>query len=138
MEDMSNVKDFEELADNIYLIKKGVRSCFMESITGAKEDIVNQERKELSVFHQLQKIKVYIEENGLCFYAYQLAKDKDDADDRLSFIYWAYKYPHQGVILRSLQGKHSYIEEWIIGKLLGYSDEAMEEFLQKRQSKKEG
>lgn len=122
-------REMNEIIDNIYLIQKGVRSTYMTSITAPKERTVLNNSSILSLSDKLDKIEEYVKKEGLYLYAYSLSRDEYDLDEEESACIWIYKYSHQGEIIRSLTGSHSFVEEWITGKLLGYSDEAMENFL---------
>jgi len=49
---------------------------------------------------------------------------------------WVYKYPHTLEIIKSLQQVSSDIlKHWILGKLFGYSEEAIREFLTSERAK---
>lgn len=124
-----------EIEENIYLMKKGVRGAYMMTLTGynvrytfgcgGPEDLLE------TLEDQLKEVKEIVREHGLFFHSHLLAHDEYDLDDEDTAVVWIYRFPHQGRIIRSLKGDHSYTEEWIIGKLLGYDDYAMEEFLKK-------
>lgn len=125
-----NFSEIEEIMDNVYLIERGVRSCYTSSISGPIDDYEYADGKVvLSVYNKLKQIEEYIKSHNLYFYSYKYKKEDDDFGDHESFCIWVYKYPHQGKILKMLPGQHGYLEEWITGKLLNYSDECMEEFL---------
>lgn len=121
-----------EIEDNMYLIKKGVRGAYTTSITAPREPIEFAEDRVDSLTEILSELEGIVKEEGLHLYSYLLPhNDMYDLDDEDTAVVWIYRFPHQGEILRSLKGDHSYLEEWIIGKLLGYDDYAMEEFLKK-------
>lgn len=128
----------EEVMDNCYLINKGVRSCYMTTVTGPDEDyesgVYENPYIVISVSKKVKAIEDYAKKEGLYFYSYKLKDlEEDIALDQYTYCCWIYKYPHQGIILKSLPGEHGFIEEWIVGKLLGYSDAAMEEFLSQKE-----
>lgn len=126
--------EMKEVLDNVYLIKKGVRSCYMEIISGPEQNyesgIYDNPTIILSVFKKLKAIEKYVKEEGLYFYSYKLKDFEEDIElGNKSYCFWIYKYPHQGILLEHIPREHGFVEEWIIGKLLGYSDESMEKFL---------
>lgn len=124
--------EMEQIMDNCYLIKKGVRSAYLCTITAPIDAIEFDDMSIANLQTRLKEIEEYAKEEGLFFYAYSLPRSEEfELDDEESACVWIYKYPHQGQILRSLKGDHSFLEEWIVGKLLGYSDESMEAFLKK-------
>ena len=121
-----------EIDDHIYLLKKGVRGAYMTTITAPRDPIEFAEERVDSLSEILSELEEYVVEEGLYFHSYLLDhNEKFDLDDEDTAVVWIYRFPHQGEIIRSLKGDHSYVEEWIVGKLLGYDDYAMEEFLKK-------
>ena len=121
-----------EIKENLYLLKKGVRGAYMTSIIAPREPIEFAEDRVDSLTEILSELEGIVKEDGLYLYSYlRPHNDMYNLDDEDTAVVWIYKFPHQGEILRSLKGDHSYLEEWIIGKLLGYDDYAMEEFLKK-------
>ena len=48
------------------------------------------------------------------------------------YIFWIYRYHHQLALIKYIENKgenKDYLSEWITGKLLGYSDESIEDYL---------
>ena len=104
----------------------------MTTITAPRDPIEFAEERVDSLSEILSELEEYVVEEGLYFHSYLLDhNEKFDLDDEDTAVVWIYRFPHQGEIIRSLKGDHSYVEEWIVGKLLGYDDYAMEEFLKK-------
>ena len=136
--DWDKIDKIDNIMDNIYLIQKGVRSCYTETISGPDEMVIRQwvkqnreTQKEIvyGVYDQVNSIESIVKKEGLYFYAYTLTAQEEDPDsDWKTVAIWIYKYPHQGRVIKMLNNEHTFLEEWIIGKLLGYSDQAMEEF----------
>ena len=111
-----------ELSTEFYLIQKGVRSCALLVFPhyDREEDIVNEYLKcDMDVSVKWEFSEFETEEGGnfceLFLYKYSHQLDMKHAID----------------IIKSCADnpKHEYIAEWMLGKLLGYSDENMEEFL---------
>lgn len=129
---------FEKLnivSDNCYLITKGVRSAYTDTITGPLEDYeigTDDNRKMVySCNSKLREIKKLVESYNLYFYAYK--PEINPIEDVEGVVIWIYKYKHQLNIIKNIIGldDDSWLKAWIIGKLLGYSDESMEDFLSK-------
>ena len=124
----------KEVSDNCYLITRGVRSCcYFRDIVGPIETYIAsyKDGKILQIYSLDEKLKAIentVKPYGLHFVAYkEKVKDKDHPR---SADVWIYRYAHQGELIKMFANEESYyLKEWVIGKLLGYSDEAMEEFL---------
>ena len=129
-------EQLKEISDNCYLITKGVRSCYLGSVSGPTEHYVYGQSDDIHIVYSLDEKLAEIEKMAksydLYFVAYKKKLENFDDDHEHAEI-WIYKYPHQLHIIRMFTEKESYyLREWAIGKLLGYSDEAMEEFLTKK------
>lgn len=124
----------KEISDNCYLIEKGVRSCYLGVVTGPSEsyDYGTSDDKHYvySLDEKLKEIEKMVKSYDLHFAYYK--KKTEEWEDHERADIWIYKYPHQGHIIKMIANDESYYsKEWIVGKLLGYGDEAMEEFLTK-------
>jgi len=61
---------------------------------------------------------------------FEFPRDEDDAPDAHYFDFWIYSYHHQLPVINALKSApKSFFSEWAMGKLLGYSDASMEEYL---------
>ena len=127
-------KKFEKLVNEfnneMYLIKKGVRSCFLTTITGpVKAVIENKEIIDFSIEETIFKLTQLVIGENLS-YVYYPTKLDDGNKDFATYTFWIARYSHQTLIINEIKDKPSNIvTEWIKGKLLGYSDGAMETFL---------
>lgn len=124
---MTNVEYLDrELMDNVYLISKGVRTVYYGAIHLKKEELYEyMDYKTYNFLDVLELFKEYIEEFNLFMYVQEIEDMGENFID-----YWVYKYKHQKNILDLIyQEQNNYLKQWMMGKLLGYSDEAMEEFL---------
>ena len=102
-----------------YLIDKGVRSCALTTVSGYYQ-------KETDVLTKLEEI---VMNHKLHYYIY---KKKFPDNDLGVYVFWIYKYHHQLALIKyieSKKGDKDIITEWITGKLLGYSDESIEDYL---------
>lgn len=110
------------IVNECYLINKGIRSCASLTIGvhGSKDDS--------AVFlYQLEQIVL---SHGLHSVAFELPRGEDDSPDDWFFDFWVYSYPHQLPVINAIQNvPRSFLREWAIGKLLGYSDQSMEDYL---------
>lgn len=113
----------DNILNEVYLINKGVRTCALLEGTSFSSDT-----EEESVY----QIEQLILKNGLNYFWVKHEKSEDYADNVYYTVY-IYKYEHQRYILSYLENKmrdqNPLIYEWMMGKCLGYSDEAMEQFL---------
>lgn len=107
-----------EVENECYLIDKGVRSCALLSVSGYYQndlDIISK-MEEIVLNHKLHSYKF---------------KQKFLDCDLEVYTFWIYKYHHQLALIKYLskiEGR-DFLSEWIIGKLLGYSDESIEDYL---------
>ena len=118
-----------EFMDNLYLISKGIRSCYF----GAMFLKPNEKYKyyDIAVFDSFSDIIKIFEDTTKEFDLYLYVKYIEKNEDKFC-DYWIYKYKHQKNILDMIyKEKNNYLKQWMMGKLLGYSDESMEEFLNK-------
>lgn len=111
-------KKILEVENECYLINKGVRSCALLSVSGFyqnEEDIIVK-LEDLILNHNLQSF-VY--------------KQKFNDCNLEVYSFWIYKYHHQLALIKYISKlkERDFLSDWIIGKLLGYSDESMESFL---------
>ena len=114
---ISKYEDMNEIYDNVYLIKKGVRSCYLAF---PNKDI-------------LPAIEKYVKEEGLFIY-----KDKLTFLNKISL--YIYKYETQREIIEfaeNITGTNGRVSMWMIGKLLGYSDGEEDKFLREKVKKNE-
>lgn len=107
-----------EVENECYLIDKGVRSCALLSISGFYQnqiDIISK-MEEIVLNHKL--------------HSYTFKQRFLDCDLEV-YTFWIYKYHHQLALIKYLENKSNkdLCSEWITGKLLGYSDESIEEYL---------
>lgn len=119
--------EMRQLADNWYLISRGLRSAYLGHIEGSIEPIFDD---DISLSDKLKMLEEEAASWGLNFYAYEKIADNLLPGEKL-YIFWVYKFKHQEILIKMLPHDGSILEEYIIGKLLGYSDESMEEFLDK-------
>jgi len=114
VENKITIKDNEDIRavkEHVYLIKKGVRNCAWLECT-------------LGTYDEICKI---IEEENLMHY-----EDEIDTDDFLGVVkrIFVYRYPHQLKMFKScMPYPNTYEKHYILGKLFGYSNEAIEDFL---------
>lgn len=116
-----------ELMNECYLISKGVRSCAQMTVVGVKD--INEECPCITdMLFSLEQAALRDNLNSTWF----KYKDQSDIEDGFeAYSFWVYRYPHQLVIIRAIEemAKHSFLVEWMTGKLLGYSDASMETYL---------
>ena len=117
------------LFNECYLISKGVRSCMQMTVVGLKE--ANDDCPGVAdMLFDLEQVGLHYNLRSLWF----KYKDQSDVQDGFeAYSFWVYRYSHQLPIIKAVEeadskGK-SILLEWIIGKLLGYSDDAMEQYL---------
>ena len=116
-----------EMMNECYLISKGVRSAYMTSLT-----LTEYNEADIEVNEQIiQELTDAANSNGLIFSIAEYPREKDDMPDRRYYNIWVLKYPHQLKIVDNLYKLDKYMREYVIGKLLGYSDASMEEFMSK-------
>lgn len=105
--------------NELYLIDRGVRSVCTDFLHYDKND-----RDAVELIYELEQMTV---RRNLYFATFD-AVDKEDGKTNL--VVYAYKYMHQLPLIKYVEnGEKGYIREWILGKLLGYSDESMDEYL---------
>lgn len=105
--------------NDLYLIDRGVRSVCTEFLHYDKDDEAAAE-----LVYELEQMAV---RRNLYFAMFD-AIDKEDG--KIDLTVYAYKYMHQLPLIKYVEnGEKGYIREWILGKLLGYSDESMDEYL---------
>ena len=113
-----------EIMNDLYLIYHGVRDCCMHTISAdilEDEEFMNSIKKEAEFY----KVK------------YTITDFTDENDLKYKTIFF-YMYDHQKVmylITESIPNNgnplNGYASQYIIGKLLGYSNRDMEEYLDK-------
>ena len=113
--------DKDMLANELYLMDKGVRDCCETTIGGTPTEIGE---------------KLYDIESMCLDYKYHvvsfLLEKEEDREYRSVFIC---KYNYQKILLNKLFNEvkpHSFIYEYMMGTLLGYSAASMEEFLMRK------
>ena len=116
-----------EMMNECYLISKGVRSAYMTSLVLTEYDEADIEANEQFI----QELKDTANSNGLIFSIAEYPREKDDMPDRRYYRIWVLKYPHQLKIVDNLYKLDRCMRKYVMGKLLGYSDESMEEFMSK-------
>ena len=116
----ANEYELTKISNDLYLIYHGVRDCCIHSVYSEQlEDEEFMEKIEKDV--KFYKLKYLINDYG------------DEVYKELFF----YKYDHQRVmymISESVRGQSDvgvYVSKYITGKLLGYSNQDMEEFLER-------
>lgn len=116
-----------ELVNECYLISKGVRSCAQMTVVGVKD--INEECPCITdMLFNLEQVALRYNLQSMWF----KYKDQSDIEDGFeAYSFWVYRYPHQLVVIRTIEemAKHSFLVEWMTGKLLGYSDASMEKYL---------
>lgn len=130
MTDYGRIRD--QIVNECYLIKKGVRSCFLEVVSGPKETIeYEDEIVELSIAEKLFKLEQVVVNEGLMCRWYKREKDQYDDPDEEYYSFWICRYTHQLAVINAVEASRpwNFLTQWIVGKLLGYSDQSMEEFL---------
>ena len=113
--------------ENCYLISRGVRSCYTEIVIGP-EDSENAFGFTIAdLIGDLEQIALHYDLHMVWF----RFKDESQLLDGMNgYDVWVYRYHHQRPVIEALtNAPKSYLTEWVMGKLLGYSDESMEEFL---------
>lgn len=110
-----------------YLISKGVRSCMQMDVIGIKD--VNENCPCITdILLSLEQVGLHYDLNSVWF----KYKDQSDVKEGFeSYSFWVYRYPHQLPIIRAVEevDERNLLVDWITGKLLGYSDASMEEYL---------
>ena len=115
--------DPDRLEDDLYLMDKGVRDCCEIFIYGAENEL---EEKLSEIEQQATSHNFYI--------TYIDMHCDDDKDGKYGKSVFVCKYHYQRILISKLNNDitpHSFIYEYIMGSLLGYSAAAMEEFLMK-------
>lgn len=122
-----NIDYVGRLMNECYLIEKGVRSAYTEVLTMVERDESDKEYNS----KYLDEIKDVVNRNGLLYLIEEWERDPNDYyKDRKYYNMWVVKYPHQLVLVKKLPYiKSRYLREYLKGKILGYSDESMEEYL---------
>lgn len=118
-----------EVRNECCLISKGVRSCMQMEVVGVKE--INETCPCITdTLFALEQTVLNYNLNSIWF-KYHDQSDVEDGFEAYSF--WVYRYPHQLPIIRAVEetDEHNLLVDWVTGKLLGYSDLAMEEYLAK-------
>ena len=114
-----------KIRNDIYLIQKGVRSCCYHVFSYNEYDPITANM-------QLKDFQRIIKEASLYFFIKFDGKiqEREMIEEEYYKIY-IYKYSHQYNIIQNIEnGKYDfYTREYIIGKLLGYDDQSMEDFL---------
>jgi hypothetical protein len=117
-----------EMSNECYLIYKGVRSCAQFDVHGPKER--GDDYRSLTIndiLRSLEQVALRYNLNAIWF---EYEDNSELEDGFTSFSFWVYRYSHQAAILRAVHKyDHGVLRDWIIGKLLGYSDASMEEYL---------
>lgn len=126
---MINLDSYRSKVGNeCYLIKKGVRSCALVTITFDIND--NPDDIDEALYR--------LDQDALQFdcrtYWKKMELDEEYGDDRPSYSFWIYRYDHQLPLIKVILNSpaKTYITEWMTGKLLGYSDADMEEYLSRQ------
>lgn len=122
----------DRIMNECYLIDKGVRSAYTECIVLIER---NESDKEDNA-NYLKEVVDTVKRNNLICYLTEYERDPDDYPDKRYFNLWVVKYPHQLKLVKKLPYiKNDYIREYLKGKILGYSDSSMEEFLSRNYPK---
>ena len=118
------------ISDNAYMIHKGVRSCALI------EDVVGYEDKslgnEIDILETLLEFEQTVLRYKLKCVWFKYPDSACENDGLQHYSFWIYKYPHQLPLIKIVEEKlpnDDFICNWIIGKLLGYHDSEMENFL---------
>ena len=120
----ANEYELTKISNDLYLIYHGVRDCCMHTISAdifEDKEFVNRIKKDAEFY----KVKYII-------------TDFTDYNDLKYKTIFFYKYDHQKVmyliteiIPKNENPVNGYVYQYIIGKLLGYSNQDMEEFLER-------
>lgn len=111
------------LEDNMYLMDKGVRDCCELLISGSPSEIGDQ----------LYDIEAQAAEHKYNVLAFRLQREEGETNECHSVFICKYNY--QKILLTKLYNEvkpHSFIYEYMMGTLLGYSAASMEEFLMRK------
>lgn len=123
-------EEYEKLSDyyksiintwenDLYLLDRGVRSVCKEFLRYEKNN-----ENTISLIHELQQMTIT---RNLYFKTFDTVSKEDG---KINLAIYAYKYIHQLPLIKYVEsGEKGMIREWILGKLLGYSDESMDEYL---------
>ena len=113
----------DKFVDDMYLISRGVRSVCMHTIEYYSEDEYKTKDKIKPLMRQIRKHAKHWK-----LYVYPSHTHNSEGYFTTIFVY---KYPHQKQIIKFAEDTFiiQEIKEWMIGKLLGYSDESIEEFI---------
>lgn len=112
-------KKISEVENECYLIDKGVRSCALVSVSGFYQN-------EMDILSKLEEVVLVHK-----LHSYTIKQKFLDCDLEV-YTFWIYKYHHQLALIKYVESKSDnkdILSEWITGKLLGYSDESMENYL---------
>jgi len=101
--------DFSEMMDDIYNIKKGIKDC----------------AQEYCMFDHFNKIKEYIEkEEGLYVFKDYFRSDEEQT------IFFIYRDLITQLFINAVMiTDDAILREYLLGKLLGYSEASMEEYM---------
>lgn len=114
--------DKDRLSDGLYLLTKGVRDCLEMSIVGTPKEINDQ----------LCDIESLATRGDYHVLAFKINDKELESEGREYHMVFVCKYQYQRILLTKLFNDikpHSFIYEYIMGTLLGYSAASMEEFL---------
>jgi len=117
--------DMDRFEDQIYLLNKGVRSCFSDILCGDKKHIEESVKFMREVAHKNgYKIIFNILPNAL--------EDFEVKEGKKCYEYYVCKYDHQIKVINRMNNiKDKFMIEFIKGNLLGYSPDNMEKYLMK-------
>ena len=125
---LNNPDDYlGRIMNECYLINKGVRSAFTDCLILTEFDEEDKESNKQFI----KDLATNVNLEDLIFYINEYPRREDDIPEYRYYDLWIFKYPHQLKIRDNLYKLDEYMREYVIGKLLGYSDQSMEEFLSK-------
>ena len=110
--------EFDVCCNEMYLLYKGVRNCAL---------LENHYEKSLDIRKDFRQIKSFANQYNLKIVMYVKSKLKQ-------YRCYVYRYNYQRILIDFVEHdfnspQSQFISEYIIGKLLGYSDKSMSECL---------
>jgi hypothetical protein len=122
-----------EIENLCYMVDKEVKPCALSGFS-----IMFDDEKNIDTIDRtpLYKIENYIKNHypNLKFYTKEVVTTNSKNKKELHFKVYIYKYPHLENVIKNIPKEPKDVRHWYMGKLFGYSDNMIEEFLN-RQSK---
>lgn len=122
-----------EIGSDIYLIQKGVRNCCLHC-----SNYLNDEHDRKMASEIISYVKWSLTDIEKCFgmKIHYLVRERHTEDEEKFLDIFIYRYKHQRWMfnavqrLRGWRNNHEYVlSEYVLGKLLGYSDEDMDNYI---------